>query len=133
MSNCIEKIAHSCGSRDGLQVFAKEGGGYDGYCFACGKYEKDPYKDQPADYKPVVFKKTQEQIDAEMEEIGRYQTVALPERKLKKESLEYFGIKIGLSQVDGTTPETHYYPYKRGLDLVGYKVRLIEGKRMWAI
>ena len=133
MSNCIEKIAHSCGSRDGLQVFAKEGGGYDGYCFACGKYEKDPYKDQPADYKPVVFKKTQEQIDAEMEEIGRYQTVALPERKLKKESLEYYGIKIGLSQVDGTTPETHYYPYKRGLDLVGYKVRLIEGKRMWAI
>lgn len=114
-------------------MFAKEGGGYDGYCFACGKYEKDPYKDQPADYKPVVFKKTQEQIDAEMEEIGRYQTVALPERKLKKESLEYFGIKIGLSQVDGATPETHYYPYKRGLDLVGYKVRLIEGKRMWAI
>jgi twinkle protein len=133
MSKCIEKIAHSCGSNDGLQVFLKDDGNYDGYCFACGKYEKDPYKDKPANYKPVVFKKTQEQIDAEIVEIEGYQTVALPERKLKKESLEYYGIKIGLSQVDGETPETHYYPYKRGLDLVGYKVRLIEGKRMWAI
>lgn len=133
MSKCIEKIAHACGSNDGLQVFLKDDGSYDGYCFACGKYEKDPYKDKPANYKPVVFKKTQEQIDAELVEIGGYQTVALPERKLKKESLEYYGIKIGLSQVDGETPETHYYPYKRGLDLVGYKVRLIEGKRMWAI
>lgn len=133
MSKCIEKIAHACGSNDGLQVFLKDDGSYDGYCFACGKYEKDPYKDKPANYKPVVFKKTQEQIDAEIVEINGYQTVALPERKLKKESLEYYGIKIGLSQVDGETPETHYYPYKRGLDLVGYKVRLIEGKRMWAI
>jgi twinkle protein len=133
LSKCIEKIAHACGSNDGLQVFLKDDGSYDGYCFACGKYEKDPYKDKPANYKPVVFKKTQEQIDAELVEIGGYQTVALPERKLKKESLEYYGIKIGLSQVDGETPETHYYPYKRGLDLVGYKVRLIEGKRMWAI
>jgi len=42
MSNCVEKLAHSCGSNDGLQVF-EEGGEYTGYCFACGTYVDDPY------------------------------------------------------------------------------------------
>jgi len=30
---CIEKLPHSCGTRDGLQVFEKEDGTYDGYCY----------------------------------------------------------------------------------------------------
>ena len=133
MSRCVEKLPHDCGSGDGLQVFEKDGGGYDGYCFACGKHVADPYKDKPAGYKPVVFKKTQEQIDQEIAEIKEYRTVDLPDRKLRRDSLEYFGIKIGLSEVDGVTPVTHYYPYYREGELVAYKVRLIEGKRMWAI
>ena len=136
MTRCVEKLPHhtdKCNSGDGLQVFEKEGGGYDGYCFACGTYVPDPYKDKPADYKPVVFKKTQEQIDQEIAEIQTYRTVDLPDRKLRADSLAYFGIKIGLSEVDGTTPVTHYYPYYREGELVAYKVRLIEGKRMWAI
>lgn len=57
----------------------------------------------------------------------------LPERKLKKESLDFFGVKIGVSEQDGTTPTTHYYPYFKDGQLMGYKVRLIKDKRMWAI
>ena len=38
-----------------------------------------------------------------------------------------------MSEQDGVTPVTHYYPYYKGDKLIGYKVRLIENKRMWAI
>ena len=136
MPKCVEKLPHrtdKCNSASGLQVFQKEDGTYDGYCFACGTYVSDPYHDKPKDYKPQAIVKSKEEIEAEIKEVGAYQTVALPDRKLKKEYLEYFGVKIGLSESDGETPVTHYYPYRIGEELIGYKVRLIENKRMWAI
>jgi twinkle protein len=125
-SKCIEKIGS-------IQIFQQEDGSYDGFDFATGKYIPDPYKDKPPGYKPVVIKKTQEQIDAEIEEISEFDTVDLPDRKLRKQSLDYFGIKIGLSEEDGTTPNSHYYPYYREGEQVAYKVRIIEGKRMWIV
>jgi twinkle protein len=133
---CIEKIAHdsdNCKSRNGVQVFLKADGTYDAHCFACNTHIPDPYKNQPKDYKPVKIMKTPEQIAEEIAEISEYRTVALPERKLRKESLEHFGIKIGVSEQDGETPVSHYYPYHKDGELTGYKVRLIEDKRMWSI
>lgn len=127
-------MAHKCGSRNGLQVFEKDGGGYDGYCFSCGTYESNPYQDKPEGYEPVFFTKSPEQVEQELEEIREYTTVALPERKLKKEYLEYFGVKIGLSELDGETPNSHYYPYYNDEDeLIGYKARIIDGKKMFAV
>jgi len=78
--------------------------------------------------------KSPEEVQAELMEIEDYKTVDLPDRKLSKESLEYFGVKIGVSEQDGQTPVSHYYPYhnKNG-ELVGYKARIIEGKKMFAI
>lgn len=114
-------------------MFLKEDGTYDGYCFACDTAVTDPYKDKPAGYKPVSVKKTEEEIQQEIAEISEYSTVALPDRKLKKEYLEYFGVKIGLSEQDGATPVSHYYPYHKDGNLVGYKARLIESKRMWSV
>lgn len=131
-SRCVEKIKHSCGSY-ALQVFLEPDGKYSGYCFSCGKHVASPYSDKPPDYKPKAFNKSPEQIEAELVEIGQYKTVALPERKLKKEYLEYFGIKIGLSEVDGTTPISHHYPYYKDGLLIGYKSRIIENKKMWAV
>lgn len=132
MTTCVEKLPHSCGSSNGLQVF-EEDGKYTGFCFPCSTYVPDPYGDKPAGYKPKRFKKSDEEIQAEIEEIEEYSVVDLPDRKLRKSSLEYFGIKIGLSEVDGKTPITHHYPYFHKGNLQGYKNRLIEGKRMWSI
>lgn len=134
--NCIEKLPHhtdKCNSRNGLQVFQKDDGSYDGYCFACGTPVPDPYRDKPKDYKPIRLVKTPEQIQEEIQEISEYVTIDLKDRKLRKESLAYFGIKIGVSEQDGITPVSHYYPYYKNKQLVAYKVRLIEDKRMWAI
>ena len=136
MSKCIEKIAHNsdkCNSKNGLQVFLKDDGTFDGYCFSCGTVVPNPYGDKPAGYKPNRIIKTQEEIDKEIRDVGEYTTVSLPERGLRRESLSYYGIRIGLSEMDGTTPVSHYYPYYKGDVLSGYKVRLIEDKRMWSI
>lgn len=136
MSKCIEKLPHrtdKCNSANGLQVFAKDGGGYDGYCFACGTHVANPYEDKPEGYKPVRVVKTAEQIQAEIQEINEYATCDLKDRSLRRESLEHYGIKIGVSEQDGVTPVSHYYPYKKDGKLTGYKVRLIEDKRMWSV
>lgn len=134
MGGCVEKLPHACGSGDGLQVFEQEDGSYDGHCFACGKHVEDPYEEKPKGYKPKFKRKTQEEIDKEIQEIFQeYQTTALEARGLKKEYLEYFGIKIGVSEADGVTPLCHYYPYTQENRLTGYKVRLIENKKMWSI
>jgi len=126
-SRCVEKIGS-------IQVFQKPDGTYDAYDFATGEYIADPYKNKPEGYVPVKLTKSPEQIAEEIREITEdYKTVALPERKLSKESLEYFGVKIGVSERDGITPVTHYYPYYGKDGLSGYKVRLIENKRMWAV
>lgn len=123
---CVEKLGS-------IQVFLRDDGTYDGYDFATNKYVPDPYHDKPKDYKPVPIKKSKAQIAAEIKEIEECEAQALPDRKLRKETLEYFGVKVGLSEQDGTTPTLHYYPYLKGADVVGYKARLLEDKRMWSV
>lgn len=123
---CVEKIGS-------VQIFQKEDGTYDAWDFATDTYIPDPYHDKPEGYKPVRVAKTKEQILQEIEEITHYGTVALPARKLKREYLQHYDIKIGVSEADGVTPKLHYYPYHKDGELVGYKVRLIEDKRMWSV
>ncbi len=63
------KIPHSCGSSDGLQVFEKEDGSVDGYCFSCKRYVPDPLGGQSVEDFPVKkrLKKTREEIQAEID------------------------------------------------------------------
>ena len=129
---CVEKLPHSCGADRALQVFEQDGK-YTGYCFSCGTYVPDPYNDKPEGYAPKIARKSKEEILREIKEIQDYPVVALLDRKLKVSSLEYFGIRIGVSQEDGATPKLHYYPYTDEGSLVGYKVRLIENKKMWSM
>lgn len=135
-SRCVEKLPHktaTCDSKSGLQVFLKEDGTYDGFCFSCGTYVKDPYSDKPEGYAPAPSPaKTKEAIQAELDEIGTYQIMALPTRGLKKEYLKYYDVKVGVSEADGQTPEIVYFPYYKQGELTGYKVRLLPQKKMWA-
>lgn len=135
MGICLDKTAHSCGSRKGLQVFEREDGTVDGYCFSCKSYVRHPYGDErTADSLPKQrVTKTQAEIDQEINEVKTYPTVDLVDRRLRKESLEAFGIKIGLDETDGSTPRFHYYPYEVDGTLQAYKVRLIENKRIWSL
>ena len=132
MSQCIERLPHICGSSDALQVFEDNAGNYTGYCFSCDTYVADPYDgDNPAPVNKV--QKSATDIQAELKEISGCPVVSLPDRKLTQEALNYFDIKIGVSEQDGTTPVFHYYPYYQNDVLVAYKVRLIEGKKFWNV
>ena len=139
MSQCLTKMGHSCGTRDGLQVFEQEDGSIDGYCYSCSTYVQHPYgtpkkAEDMEQIKKERLTKTTEEVIQEIAEISTYVTVDLPERKLRKSTLEHFGIKIGLSEKDGKTPMLHYYPYTDwNGELKGYKVRLIETKKMWFV
>lgn len=140
MSKCVEKLPHNCSehgkeedSSDGLQVFEDNQGRFNGYCFACGTYVADPYTEGNQPAKRVRNERTQEDVDAELQEINSLPVCDLPDRKLKSWALDHFGIKIGLSEYDGSTPFFHYYPYTKKGDTVAYKVRMVHNKAMWSV
>lgn len=132
MGKSIEKLRHSCGAH-ALQVFLQDDGTYDAFCFACGKAEPNPYGDKPPGYRPQIKIKTPEEIEEEIKEYSEYLTVDIPDRKLRKTSLEYFGVKVGVSEEDGVTPYSVYFPYHRDGELSGYKARVLNPKKMWAV
>ena len=132
---CVEKLPHhtdKCNTRDGLQVF-EDDGKFTGFCFSCGTYVPNPYNDKPAGYKPTYTGKTADDIAKEIAEVLEYKTTDLPDRGIKAEYLKYFGVKIGVSETDGFTPISHYYPYTRNGATVGFKLRIIEGKKFYGI
>ena len=136
MGKPIEKLPHrtdKCHSGDGLQVFLEKDGTYTGYCFACSTFVPNPYGDKPAGYKPLIKIKTDEEIQQELDELADYHTVDLPARKLKKEYLEYFGVKVGVSEEDGISPTSVYFPFTRDDVVVGYKARILEPKKFWGV
>lgn len=113
----------------------KDGGTYNGFCFACDAYVPDPYGDKPPDYTPPVrITKTPEQIANELKELAACPVVNLEDRKLRRDSLAHFGITVGLSEADGSSVVTHHYPYEdEGGNLVGFKVRLVAKKYFWFV
>ncbi len=138
MGQCLVKLPHSCGSRDGLQVFAEEDGTTSGYCFACATYEANPFGEpRMANTIEAPKPKTKEQIDAEIAGISGYQHLPLDHKKLSAEALSTFGVRVSVSETDGKTPEVVYYPYTKGGKVVAYKAKLIprngEKKKMWSI
>jgi twinkle protein len=131
MSFCVEKLPHSCGTSDALQVFQDDDGLCTGYCYACDTYVPKPYGDEPLAKKQRVSK-TPEEIEAELEMIGNLPTLPLENRKLKQESLAWYHVKVAVSEVDGTSPVTSHFPYTRDGRLTAYKNKVIETKQMWA-
>lgn len=116
-----------------MQVFLQDDGTYDAFCFACGKAEPNPYGDKPPGYRPQIKIKTPEEIEEEIKEYSEYLTADIPDRKLRKSSLEYFGVKVGVSEEDGVTPYSVYFPYHKNGELSGYKARVLNPKKMWAV
>lgn len=136
MGQCLEKLPHSCGSRNGLQVFEKEDGTVDSYCFSCSTYVRHPYGDEKLakdiDVKRPL-KKTKEEIEAELADISTYPIEDLKDRRLRKDALDRFGIKLGFDEETGQEVRLHYYPYTKDGKLVAYKVRVVENKRMFSV
>ena len=136
---CLIKIGHDkCGSSDALQVFENEDSTVSGYCFKCHTYIDDPFgesrlaDDVRKEY-PKKLSKSKEEIKVEMQEIFELDSCDLTERKLRKRSLDAFGVKVGMDERDGKTPRLVFFPYTKDGEIVRYKVRLLGQKHMWSI
>lgn len=140
MGRCLEKIPYKIeGKTYTCQVFARdEDDTVDGYIFSKGFYIRHPYG-EPRDVSslPESHIKTPAEIQAEIAEVETYAFLPNLAKKLSAEAMENYGVRTGVSETDGTTPETIYYPYRRGGKLVGYKVKLLpkdgQSKKMWSI
>ena len=91
---CLAKLPHSCGSKKGLQVFARDDGDVDGFCFACGVYVAEPYGEPTkANTLPQPKVKTEEEIKEELYEVATYPSLDVEVRKLRGATLEVFGVR----------------------------------------
>ena len=122
---CIDKIYHdACGSSDGLQVFDK-GDKIDGYCFACSTYVPNPYGDEKPMQQPGNM--------LTIQQISELPSADLVDRALRKDTLDAFGVKVGLDRSTATRVVEHYYPVVKAGVIVGYKKRDVDAKHFTAI
>jgi len=127
---CLQKIMID-GKR--TQLFEDEKTGQvTGFVFSTGKYVRDPLSMLPSTFTPMRMSKTYEEVQEELEEMSGYPVLPLTDRKLRVESLERFGIKVGLSEEDGETPTTIHFPYFKKGELSAYKTKLISPKKFWS-
>lgn len=134
----VDRLPHSCGASRALNVFENEDGTYSGYCFSCKTTVKNPYEDKEKGYKPETTgsnsKRTPEQIKKELDTItNKFPVKELKDRCISKETCEYLGIKVGVSQENGYDITSHFYPYTVKGSIVGYQVRIVEGKKFFGM
>jgi len=135
MGNCLDKLPHSCGSHGGLQVFEKEDGTVDGYCFSCDTFVANPYGDVKLakDLPKRKLGKTQEEIEQQFKDIEECGVCDLEKRRLRGDSLAQYGIKVGVDTKDGKTPKTVYFPFTSDGKIAKYKIKLLDRKVMWSV
>jgi twinkle protein len=140
MGKPIEKIAHpeelgGCGSSDALQVFKEEDGSYNGYCYACKTYVKDPYAQHPEGYNPPPpSRKSPEVVQKEIKEALGLPIRAIPDRGLTQETCERFGTRVGLDTRNGQDIASHYYPYtNHDGEVDAFNVRICDPKKFFGI
>lgn len=135
MGECLARLPHSCGSKEGLQVFARDDGSVDGYCFSCKTFVRHPYGDERNvdDLPQQRITKSREEIESEIKDIKHYPTMDLVDRRLRKADLDKFSIKVGVDESDGATPRLIYFPYEDDGVVTAYKTKLIEPKRFWSL
>ena len=98
-TNCTD-----CGSSNAKQVFNKEDGTQDAFCYACDKYD-------PMGNHTTVTKNYKEYTQTmTMPDVSKLKSLEIPDRMISKDTVEYYGVRLALSEVDGTTITEHYYP-----------------------
>ena len=109
----VGRMGHSCGSRQGLNLYEQENGNIDGYCYSCKTYEPDPLNGNTMEKAGIArTAKTKEEVEEELNEIDSYPIKGLDDRKIGKGTMEYFKCRVALDQERQENVEMHFYPYK---------------------
>ena len=130
-----EKIEGGCTACGGSpQVFEQDDGTFDSYCYKCGHVDDDPYGEGKATKGEPPKRLTPEQLAAQLQEITDDMPVRdIPDRGLRKGVLAYLGIRVAVSQTDGKTIHSHYYPTEINGEITGYEVRRCDPKGFYAM
>ena len=121
-TNCTD-----CGSSNAKQVFNKEDGTQDAFCYACDKYD-------PMGNHTTVTKNYKEYTQTmTMPDVSKLKSLDIPDRFIRKSTVDYYGVKLALSESDGKTITEHYYPDHNNGELIGYEVRDCVSKNFKAI
>ncbi len=130
------RTGHSCGSRQGLNLYEEPDGRITGFCFSCKAYEPNPLGGNTMEQAKIErTTKSPEEIQKELEEIASYPIKGLDDRKIGAGTMKYFGCHVSLDGERQEEVEVHYYPYDDITtgELSGYKVRIVEGKRIFSL
>lgn len=114
--NCVD-----CGSSDAKQIFEKQDGSTNSYCFACEKFDPmtndiAPIKSVPV--KPKIFN---------LNDYSKLPSADILDRGLKKETVALFGVKLEFDEATGKISK-HYYPDTKQGKVTGYEVRSVANK-----
>ena len=132
----VGRMAHHCGSRQGLNLFEEEDGRVTGFCFSCKTFEQDPLNGNTMEQSGTPRTvRSPEEIKKELDEISSYPILGLKDRMIGKATMERFGTKVSLDQERQEDVAVHYYPYESLStgEVDGYKIRVVEGKRIWTV
>lgn len=136
MGTLVGRAPHHCGSRQGLNLYEEEDGRVTGFCFSCKAFEPDPLGGNTMEKAGIArTTRSPEEIQKELDEIAQYKSADLPDRKIGRATMEYFGTKVSLDEERQEKVAIHYYPYEPLSDgeQTGYKCRIVEGKKIFSI
>lgn len=125
-----DKACPSCTARgrdskgNHLILLKGESGEVFGKCNRCGHYEPPEGNLEPNPFR----ERTPEDLAQELAEVNELPCMALTSRNIPRSVAERFGVKVGLSENDGTTVVEHYYPRERDGAIIAYNVRSLEPK-----
>lgn len=126
--SCRAKGGDSKGNH--LILFEGEDDSHWAKCPKCGHYEKDTSTLK-------VNKKrewNEDELKRRLEEIGEYPIKTLDARRIPDWVCEHYGVRVGLSTLDGKTIVEHYYPrYNADMRLCRYNVRVCDPKAFYSI
>jgi twinkle protein len=133
---CVEKLVHDhpkCKSESkSLQVFLNDDDTFSGFCFSCHTHVPNPYGDNPPKLSEIHVK-TPEEIEEEIAEVRSCGKVDFQHRGLDPDDWAFYGVRLMLSNFDGTTPYSIAHPYTKEGKITGFKIKLLTQKTMWNV
>jgi twinkle protein len=72
---------------------------------------------------PKIKYKQEESTVMTMPDISNLKSLEIPDRLIRKDTVEYYGVRLALSESDGKSITEHYYPDHNNGELIGYEVR----------
>ena len=116
----------NCESSDGLALYEKEdedGNTYqDGFCWVCHSYFS-PKRLSGESLEVAEVSDTSTKNKLTVAEVSEFKTSGSRKRKIKKDSMETYGVKMEFNE-DGSV-RAHYYPVTKKGELTGYKPRIL--------